>query len=127
MGDRDRAVALLGQLLRLDPHNPTVYNDFLRLAEQGLGSETALGLIDALKSELAEDDLAQANCDFYAGNLLSAIDPLRAIECFKAARWKLRTVLPPEDPVFRLIGQQLRALRRNPQVRDHPRRAIGLP
>ena len=58
LDDINATIVAMGQLLRLDPHNPTVFNDCLRFANGDLWSKL-LKLIDTLKTELVGDTLAQ--------------------------------------------------------------------
>ncbi len=50
LGEQNRAKEVIGRLLRLDPHNPTVFNDCFALAAGWLERSELLRLIDLLKS-----------------------------------------------------------------------------
>jgi tetratricopeptide (TPR) repeat protein len=72
--DKEASLDTMGKLLRLDPRNPQVFKDCLSLCSKGLELHDMVGLFDALKSE-TDDQVAQANCDFYAGQLLINANP----------------------------------------------------
>jgi tetratricopeptide (TPR) repeat protein len=107
LDDINATIVAMGQLLRLDPQNPTVFNDCLRFANGDLWSKL-LKLIDTLKTELVGDTLAQGNCDFYAGQLLLNIDPKSAKQRFLAARQAFRLIHPAKHQVFAALRLSLR-------------------
>lgn len=106
--DRRRAIEVMGYLLRLDPGNPTVFNDCFRFAAGWIEKSELLELVDALKAECPGNQLFQANCDFYAGNLLLVDDPGSARERFLAARRIYRCIFPRNHQVFSAISFALR-------------------
>src|SRR4051794_23905777 len=60
----------IAYLLRLDPHNPTVYNDALEeAARAGLSWAELLSLLGDLKTNFPQDPLVQASCDLYCGEI----------------------------------------------------------
>jgi tetratricopeptide (TPR) repeat protein len=108
LGDRIRAKELMSLLLRLDPHNPTVFNDCFAFSAGWIERSELLALIDALKAEQPDDEFVQANCDFYAGNLLVPDNLASAKKRFIAARQTFRCILPHEHQVFRALRLALK-------------------
>jgi tetratricopeptide (TPR) repeat protein len=101
LDDRDATLALMGRLLRLDPHNPTVFNDCFEFARHGpVSFANLLVLFDTLKAEHPDDQLFRANCDFYAGQFLMGSDPVSAKQRFTAANRVFRQILPGKHQVF---------------------------
>lgn len=70
LADKSRAKEVMAILLRLDPHNPTVFNDCFAFGAMWIERTELLNLFDTLKRERSDDQLVQANCDLYSGNLL---------------------------------------------------------
>ena len=108
--DEVRALEIMEHLLRLDPHNPTVFNDCFKFAADWIERPKVLTIIDALKAELPKDQLIQANCDFYAGNILMCDDFVLAKRRFTAAHHIFRQLLPKDHQIFnalRLVFKQL--------------------
>jgi tetratricopeptide (TPR) repeat protein len=105
--DRTRAKEIISHLLRLDPSNPTVYNDCFTFAAGWIERSELLSLLDTLKAERPEDQLIQATCDFYAGNLLMP-ERQSARQRFIAARKVFRELLPRNHQVFRSLRLALR-------------------
>lgn len=103
LGDRDRAMELTRLLLRLDPRNPTVFNDAFTFASGWLERSDLLDLIDHLKAETPDDPLVQANCDYYAGLLLVYDNRSAARKRFLSAKEQFRRLFTPEHPVFRSL------------------------
>lgn len=113
LDDKETALALLRRLLGLDPHNPTVFNDAIDFIRHGFVSwSELLGLIDATKAEHLGDRLVQANCDFYAGQLLMVSAPDGARKRFQAAKNSFRDVFPRNHHVFAALRAGLAASRR---------------
>lgn len=108
LDDRERAKELIRHLLRLDPHNPTVFNDSFNLLAGWLEKDELLKMIEALKSEPPDDKHVHANCDYYAGILLASDDPASAKKRFSAARRVCREIFPPTHDVFRALRIMLR-------------------
>jgi tetratricopeptide (TPR) repeat protein len=118
LGNESRALEVMRLLLRLDPHNPTVFNDCFNFAAGWIKREDMLILFDDLKSEMCEDRFVHANCDFYAGNLLMADDLKLAEKRFIAATKLFRLILPRGHQVFsalRYVKKELRRNRERPQ------------
>ena len=114
LGDKHAAAAIMGRLLRLDPHNPTVFNNCFELARAALlTSSELLNLIDTLKAERFDNRLAQANCDFYAGQLLMSIEPESARQRFVIAEQAFRRFLPAKHQVFAALRLSLRQCSRS--------------
>jgi tetratricopeptide (TPR) repeat protein len=104
LGDKPAATTIMGRLLRLDPRNPTVFNDCLELGHGDTFTRSdLLALIDALKAEWPNDRLAQGNCDYYAGQLLMNVDEEAAKERLLSARRSFRGVLPAKHEVFSML------------------------
>ncbi len=106
--DQNRAQEVMGILLRLDPHNPTVFNDCFAFGAGWLERSALLKLFDILKAESPHDQFVQANCDFYAGNVLMVDAPASARRRFIAARKTFRDLLPSNHEVFRSLRLALR-------------------
>jgi hypothetical protein len=76
---KSETLELMGHLLRLDSHNPTVFNDCFTCAWPDLiTSLDLLRLFEVLQTDYPEDLFVQANCDFYGGSLLINTDPISA-------------------------------------------------
>jgi tetratricopeptide (TPR) repeat protein len=103
LDDRDRAREVMSLLLRLDPHNPTVFNDCFRIGADWIERNDFLKMLDILKGERPDDQFIAANCDFYAGNLLICDDLASAKRRFIAARQTFRRMLPRSHQVFRAL------------------------
>jgi hypothetical protein len=108
LNDRTRIKELMARLLRLDPHNPTVFNDCFSLGSGLLESDELLRLIEELKQEFRSDEFVQANCDYYSGNLLAGGNRALAREKFIAARQIFRRILPNDSEVFKMIRIMLK-------------------
>lgn len=121
LGDRKRAKELMSLLLRLDPRNPTVFNDCFTFGSGWIERSELLTLFDTLKVERAEDQFVQANCNFYSGNLLVHDKPASARKRFIEAKNSFRGMLPSNHQVFRALRVALRecprAIRRSPRER----------
>jgi tetratricopeptide (TPR) repeat protein len=109
--DKMGALTIMGGLLRLDPHNPTVFNDCFDFLSRGriLWSEL-LEIIEKLRAENDTDELTKANCDFYAGNLLVNIDPVSAGQRYTTARRSFERILPPDHYVFETLDSVLKQM-----------------
>jgi hypothetical protein len=108
LGDKNRALEVMGVLLQLDPHNPTVFNDCFNFAAGWIERSALLRLFDALKADRPRDQLVQANCDLYAGTLLRVDSPSTAKQRYIAARKIFRDLFPRKHYVFRLLRRALR-------------------
>jgi|ERR1022692_569998 hypothetical protein len=98
----------MNHLLRLDPGNPTVFNDCFKFAAGWIERSDMLNMIESLKAEHPNDEMVRANCDFYSGNLLMPDDPESARRRFIAARKIFRRTLPQKHQVFRALRLILR-------------------
>ena len=105
--DSNRGKEVIALLLRLDPHNPTVFNDSLTLGTDWLTGSDLLELIENLKSEMPGDQLVQANCDLYAGSLLMNLNRPAAKRRFIAAREAFLRVVPRKHEVFGALRRAL--------------------
>jgi tetratricopeptide (TPR) repeat protein len=114
LGDKSRAKDVMAILLRLDPHNVTVFNDCFAFGAYWIKRTELLDLFDTLKAERSDDQLVQANCDFYSGNLLIRDGMEAAKRRYTAAREVFRRVLPRGHYVFRALRL---ALKRFPRER----------
>lgn len=103
LDDRDRAREVMSLLLRLDPHNPTVFNDCFTIGARWIERSEFLKILDILKAEKSDDPFLAANCDFYSGNLLICDDVASAKRRFIAARQTFRRILPRSHQVFRAL------------------------
>ena len=114
IGDKDAVLQAMGKLVRLDPHNPTVFDDCIAYASGGpVTKSDVLSILDGLANDYADDDLVQANCDFYSGKILIETDPASARECFVAAEQRFRKLFPPEHQVFAAVQSGLAEVSRN--------------
>jgi len=103
-------------LLRLDPHNPTVFNDCCTFGAGWFEKSQLLDLLDSLKAERLDDQFVQANCDLYAGNVLMA-EPEKARPRFIAAQNVFRGIFPRNHHVFRALRLALRECARSSRSR----------
>jgi len=109
--EADRAKELLSILIRLDPHNPTVFNDSINLAAGWIFRSDVLEIINKLREERCDDPMTRANCDFYSANLLAPDDPSAARRLLLAARRQFIPLLPSKHQVFRAIREALKQFR----------------
>jgi tetratricopeptide (TPR) repeat protein len=108
IGDRKAMLDAMSRLVRLDPHNPTVFDDCVAYASGGpVTKSDVLSILEALKEDYPTDHFVHANCDFYAGKILSDTDPSSAKEHFVAAEEGFRKIFPPEHQVFSAIQSGL--------------------
>lgn len=110
--DKEGAIEIMRRLLRLDPSNPTVFNDCFKFSAGWIERDRVLEIIGTLKSEHGNNELIQANCDFYAGNILAIDNPDLARRKFNVARKVFRRHFPQRHQVFRAISVALRQLTR---------------
>jgi tetratricopeptide (TPR) repeat protein len=104
IGDKDAVLKAMGKLVRLDPHNPTVFDDCMAYASGGpVTKSDVLSILDGLANDYPDDELVQANCDFYSGKILTETDPASAREHFVAAEQRFRKLFPPEHQVFAAV------------------------
>ncbi len=111
LNERERAKELISQLLRLDPHNPTVFIDSFNLVAGWFARDELLALLETLKAALPDDKLAQANCDYYAGILIAFWDTASAKKRFTAARRTFQEIFPSTHEVFGALRNILRQMR----------------
>lgn len=111
LGDRDAMLESMRRLLRVDPHNPTVFDECIEYTgSKAIGSSDLLALLEALKNEYLEDQFVHANCDFYAGKILIDTDPVPARKHFLLAKASFRKLFPRGHEVFAAIRSALRQL-----------------
>lgn len=109
--DKEAALRWMGTVLRLDPGNPTVFDDCLIYARGSTISwSDLLGLFESLKTEYPDKQLVQATCDFYVAKLMIAVDPAAARKRFVSAQTTFRKVLPSGHQVFAVLRSALREL-----------------
>jgi len=111
LGEHDCVAATAVRLLRLDPRNPTVFNDVFEYCRRHLEVSEMFGLIEGLRAEHLSDDMTQGNCDYYSGNLLAGANPARARWYFIAAKRRFAQILPCDHHVFKALRFALRRLR----------------
>lgn len=110
LDDKEGVRDWLGRLLRLDPHNPTVYNDALDFVRRGPVSPAELvAVMDGLAAECEDDDLTQATVDFYSAQLLFPEESVLARKRLTAAGKRFRRVVPRGHHVFASIRKLKRA------------------
>ena len=108
LGDKGAALELMSRLLRLDPHNPTVFNDcFTYVSGSTISWTDLLKLFEALATDYPNDELVQASCDFYAGRVLLITDPPSARKRLIIAQRSFRKLLPPDHQVFAALRSAL--------------------
>jgi len=113
LGDTNATLELMSRLLRLDPHNPTVFDDCIMYARGSTVSwSDLLDLLETLRTDYPDDQLVQANCDFYAGKVLMNTDPVLARKRFIVAQESFRMLFPRGHQVFAALRSALRQLRR---------------
>jgi len=112
--DKRGLIEALGRLMRLDPRNPTVYNELLAYASGILSDAEIVQQIDRLQADHRADAIVQATCDFYAGQVLTNTDPVAARRRLVSARRTFEQEFPTAHPVFTSIRLALRQL---PRVR----------
>ncbi len=109
--DKNGTLDLMRRMLRLDPHNPTVFNECFNYAgDNSVTSSDLLDLFENLRTDYVEDPLVQASCDFYAGKLLMATEPVLAKKYFLSAQDKFREVFPADHYVFKILISDLQQL-----------------
>lgn len=114
IGDRDAILKAMGELVRLDPHNPTVFDDCIAYASGGpVTKSDVLSTLDGLAKDYPDDHLVQANCDFYSGKILIETDPASARQHFVAAEQGFRKLFPPEHQVLAAVQSGLAKLSEN--------------
>jgi tetratricopeptide (TPR) repeat protein len=111
LGDRNATLELMSRLLRLDPHNPAVFDDCIMYARGStVNWSDLLDLLEALRTDYPDDQLVQANCDFYAGKMLMSTDPVSARQRFIVAQGSFRKLFPRGHQVFVVLRTALRQL-----------------
>ena len=111
LGDRNATLALMGRLLCLDPHNPTVFDDCILYARHSaVTSSDLLSLFEHLRANFPDDQLVQANSDFYTAKILLNTDPVSARKKLIAAQRAFRQVFPRGHQVFVALRSVLRQL-----------------
>ena len=111
LGDRDAMLESMSRLLRLDPHNPTVFDDCIAYTMgKPVSCSDLLALLEILKNDYPQDQLVHANCDFYAGKILIDTDPVSARKHILLAQASFRNLFPRSHGVFTEIRSALRQL-----------------
>jgi hypothetical protein len=111
LGDKTATLDLMSRLLRLDPHNPTVFDDCIMYARGSTVSwSELLDLLQALTRDHPDDKLVHANCDFYAGKVLIDVDPASARKRLVIAQGAFRKLFPRGHQVFAALRSALRQL-----------------
>ena len=111
LGDKKALLDAMSRLLRVDPHNPTVFQEcIICTRSRVINASDFTGLLDTLKIESPQDALVQANCDFYAANVLIVTDRLSARERLVGAQKSFRKVFPRGHEVFKAIRSALREI-----------------
>lgn len=108
LGDRDAMLESMSRLLRLDPHNPTVFDECIAYTKgKTVSCADLLALLEALKNDYPEDQFVHANCDFYAGKILIETDPVSARKHLLLAQASFRKLFPRGHEVFTAIRSGL--------------------
>ena len=117
LGDKEATLNLMSRLLRLDPHNPTVFDDCILYSRgspysggSAVESSDLLHLLEGLKADYPDDPLVGANCDFYACKILMPEDLASARKHLQLAMGAFRRLFPRGHQVFRAIRSALRQL-----------------
>jgi Restriction endonuclease len=114
IGDRDAILKAMGELVRLDPHKPTVFDACLAYASGGpVTKSDALSILNGLANDYPDDELVRANCDFYSGKILIETDPASARARLVAAEQGFHKLFPPEHQVFAAVQDGLAEASRN--------------
>jgi len=114
IGDKEAMLEAMGKLVRVDPHNPTVFDDCIAYASGGpVTKSDVLSILNGLKKDYPDDQLVRANCDFYSGKILIETDPGSAREHLVAAEQRFRNIFPPEHKVFAAVQSGHRRLSQN--------------
>jgi tetratricopeptide (TPR) repeat protein len=117
LNERERAKELISQLLRLDPHNTTVFIDSVNLVSGWFPSDELLALMEILKAALPDDKLVQANCDYFAGILIASWDLASGKKRFTAAQRTFQEIFPSTHEVFKALRNVLRQYNRSAAVK----------
>jgi tetratricopeptide (TPR) repeat protein len=111
LDDKNATLELMGRLLRLYPHNPTVFDDCIMYAGRStVGSADLLDLFETLGRNYPDDQLVQANCNFYAAKILLETDPESARNRLTTAQSEFRKLFPRGHQVFAELRSTLRQL-----------------
>jgi tetratricopeptide (TPR) repeat protein len=110
LGDKKATLELMSQLLRLDPHNPTVFDDCIRYTRGSVTCTDLLSLFETLRIDCPDDQLVRANCDFYAAKILINTDPVSARNRLMAAQAAFRKLFPRGHQVFAVLRSTFRQL-----------------
>lgn len=106
----------LGRLLRLDPHNPTVFNDAINFARRGPVSPSELVMVmDEVAAEHRADERVQATVHFYVAQLLAYHDVSVALDRADRAEEASRRAFPRDHYIFATISELKRLLRKTPE------------
>lgn len=101
LGEKRDLLDAMSRLLRVDPHNPTVFDECIACTKTSVvTSSDFLSLMNALKGSFPKDSFVQANCDFFSGKILIISDPLFAEEHFLLAQESFRKLFPRRHQVF---------------------------
>ena len=112
LDDKAGVVEWLGRLLRLDPRNPTVFDDTIDFVRRGpVAPNELVTVMDDVAAEHEGDELVRATVDFYVAQLLAQRDSLAAIERASRAEEAFRRVVPRDHYVFATIRELKRSLR----------------
>ena len=113
--DKKGVIEWLGRLLRLDPHNATVYNDAMDFIRHGPVSSLELATVmDELAAEYQGDELTRANAGFYTAQLLFPEEPIVARERLNEAEKRFRQLVPRGHHVFAAIRELKRSYTERP-------------
>jgi tetratricopeptide (TPR) repeat protein len=108
LGDKEALLEQMNRLLRLDPRNPTVFDDCITYAKgTAVGWSDLIKLLESLGADNPGDKHVLANCDFYAGKILLNVDPSSASRRLVAAQHAFRTIFSEDHAVFAALKKGL--------------------
>jgi tetratricopeptide (TPR) repeat protein len=112
LADTTATLKVMSQLLRYDPHNPTVFDDCIMYARGSNISWADLATaVEILSKDYPDDRLVEANCNFYTAKILLCVDPISARKKLAAAQPLFRKIFPRGHQVFAAVRSALRQLR----------------
>jgi tetratricopeptide (TPR) repeat protein len=111
LGNKETMLDAMSRLLRVDPHNPTVFDECIACTKSTVVTTSDLiGLLDGLSASSPQDTLVQANCDFFAYKILIATDHASATKHLLLAQASFRKTFPPGHQVFSALRSARRQL-----------------
>ena len=113
LNELEKVRELIVRLLKLDPNNPTVFNDAIDISRRAGIDHELVVIFENLADGEGNRSLVKANCLFYSAQLLSAYDIEKAKIMLNESRKIFRKSLPPKHQVFKAIYSLNRILKYN--------------